>query len=188
MSTPWKALSESLLDQLLSAVEKARDDVLALAQQSTGDVTLEDGTDTGKPSAYRSQQDAADAAQTATTKAGAASTSAGAASTSASDAEQAKSDTEALLASTGDAGLSDEWLREIVQSFRATSTTRDGEGRVVSQQGTYRDGSNGNMTITRSGGAVTEVAYAHDLSGKTLTQTIQRDNDGNYESTTETIS
>lgn len=84
------------------------------------------------------------------------------------------------------ASITDEWLREIVQSFRATSTTRDSEGRVASQQGTYRDGSAGTLTIARSSGTVDSVTYTHADSGKTLEQAIER-TDGRYSHTTETI-
>lgn len=47
------------LQALLSAMSDARRNTEALAQQSSGDVTLEDGTDTGEPSALVSQQQAA---------------------------------------------------------------------------------------------------------------------------------
>jgi hypothetical protein len=132
--------------------------------------------------AAESARDAAQAAESG------AQTAESGAQSAESGAETARDQAQALIDDLSGASITAEWLKEIVQSFQATSTTRDAEGRVSSQQGTYRDGSTGTMTITRTqDGAVDTVAYAHDDSGKTLTQ-ISRDGEGRYESTQISIS
>ena len=156
--------------------------------------------------AEEAQQAAETAQSSAETAANSAGQSATAASEDASDAQQHAQASSSFTDSDGDTydkgakgyaqdaaqetqqlggtGVSDEWLRELIQSFAATSTTRDGEGRISSQQGTYRDGSTGTMTITRAaGGAVDTIEHDHDESGKTITENIQRDGEGRYEST-----
>ena len=87
------------------------------------------------------------------------------------------------------AELNDQWAREIVLSFKPTTTTRSG-GKLASATGDYRDGSGGTLQINRNGaGQVTSTVYTHAASGKTITFAIVRtEGTGPYKRTDITIS
>lgn len=147
-----------------SNADLARLDAQALAQQATGNVVLQDGTDTGNVSAYKSAQDAATSAGQAATSASAASSSETAAASSASAAGTSETNA-AASASAASTSETNAAASEASASGYATSASSDAATATTKAAEAATSAANAATSATNAATSETNAASSATSAG-----------------------